>query len=114
MRSSTTLPEQPTDYDARVFHNEDTAKTDTVTKLTADMCDTTSGNGYEAPAVTESGSGFQFSQTSLSFERLANATGKTYTVTMLACVRAKLSNTRVGPWRTATKTQSVTKQAAAQ
>ena len=109
------LPEQPGGYEAKIFTNEASARaaaegvTAPVEKLTVDKCE----EGGSDATVRETGSGFGFSQTPLSFARATNAQ-KDYTVTALACVRAKLEATeRInpatpdGPWKIGTRTVSV-------
>ena len=115
--ASATLPEQPDGYEAKTFDNSATALaaaqggTEPVERLTVDKCTETG----TAATVNETGSGFGFSLTNLSFTRATNAQ-MTYTVTVLACVRAKLADaqrtspaTPHGPWRIGTRTVSVPK-----
>ena len=117
--ASATLPEQPDGYEAKTFDNSASALaaaqggTDPVESLTVNKCTETG----TAATVNETGSGFGFSSTGLSFTRATNAE-RTYSVTVLACVRAKLADaqrtspaTPHGPWRIATRTVSVTKLA---
>ena len=115
--SSGTLPEQPDGYEAFVYDNAASALaaaqggTDPVVTLTVDTCDGTD----TATSVQETGKGFRFPQSGLSFQRATNAQ-KAYTVTVLACVRAKLDDnqrtspmTPDGPWRIGTTTVAVPK-----
>ena len=122
--SSATTPEQPNGYQAVAFHNGTSAQAraqSSATPLPAvvglDCANTNSGNVIAAPTIRETGSGFEFDTAPLSFTR-ASTTERAYSVTVLACVRAKIADAQrggtaagtYGPWRSATRTVSVPRQ----
>lgn len=122
--SSATTPEAPNGYDAVAFHNGTSAKAraDSTATPLPDVLQLNCGNTNGGDVITlgtlaETGSGFEVSHpTAISLDRAANAQ-RAYTVTVLACVRAKLADaartggaTTYGPWTSATRTVSVPKQ----
>jgi len=112
---SDTMPENPGDYVANVYHVTYTSATDPRPTLTGATCDSPPSTPFtSAPGqtVSETGSGFALPDIEVSLTRAdstATASSTTHTILALACVRAHLPNaeTRVGPWRSLSTTRTV-------
>lgn len=124
--SSATTPEQPNGYQAVAYHNGTSAlarAASTASPLPAVAtltCGGSTGDDITSSlgTLSETGSGFEFSTSAaVSFDRATNSQ-RAYTVTVLACVRAKLDNAArggtaadtYGPWTSVTRTVSVPKR----
>ncbi len=112
---SATMPEDPGDYVANVYHATYTSSTDPRPTVTGATCENPPSTGFTAVTnhtITETGSGFALAGIPVTLARAAStatATSTTHTILTLACVRAHLPgvDTELGPWRSLSTTRTV-------